>query len=281
VSRQQLGFHGTELLERFNPDWHHIFPRAHLRNEGVVESAWDVFANIAVMSPSTNIRFGAKNPMAYLDRYNVDDTLLEEQLVDRQLLRVDHYQDFLRQRAEALAGAANRYFDGLRTRPHREPPIPARRQAPPPAPASALRPARAGSTAFLDRWSEKFGVEAVAACQRVTEAIVAAAIPRVQVKHSSHGRPMVYVQGERVARVKLLQAVQSRASFRDTLKGGTRAARDKTVVDAFAQFRQRLLTVPGATAIRSGRVYVPASVVATDPEPLIDAIRWFADTIRP
>lgn len=81
VSRQRLGFHGTELLECFRPDWHHIFPRAYLRRHGIPEERWDVFANIAVISPSSNIRFGSKNPMAYLERYDVDDELLAEQLL--------------------------------------------------------------------------------------------------------------------------------------------------------------------------------------------------------
>ncbi len=115
VSRQRLGFHGTELLERFNPDWHHIFPRAYLRQNGISEERWDVFANIAVISPSTNIRFGARNPMGYLERYEVDSTLLMEQLVptDRTLLVADKYEEFLRVRAGALADAANRYFAKL------------------------------------------------------------------------------------------------------------------------------------------------------------------------
>lgn len=115
VSRQRLGFHGTELLERFRPDWHHIFPRAYIRKHLIPEEKWDVFANIAVMAPSTNIRFGSGNPMGYLERYQVDDDLLAEQFVptDRSLLTIEHYEEFLSLRAAALADAANRYFQKL------------------------------------------------------------------------------------------------------------------------------------------------------------------------
>jgi hypothetical protein len=115
VSRQRLGFHGTDLLERFNPDWHHIFPRAYLRQSGVVEDRWDLFANIAVMAPSTNIRFGARNPMGYLERYSVDNSLLEEQLVptNRSLLTTDRYEEFLQIRSASLAEAADSYFAKL------------------------------------------------------------------------------------------------------------------------------------------------------------------------
>lgn len=115
VSRQRLGFHGSELLERFNPDWHHIFPRAYLRQNKIPEEKWDVFANIAVMSPSTNIKLGSKNPMGYLDRYNIDSELLAEQLIprDRNILCIERYVEFLEIRAQSLADEANLFIQKL------------------------------------------------------------------------------------------------------------------------------------------------------------------------
>jgi hypothetical protein len=112
LSKQRLGFQGGELLERFNPHWHHIFPRAYLRNEEVAEDLWNLFANIAVIAPTTNVRFGAKSPPAYLERFKIDPSLLEEQFVptDPRLLTVEGYEEFLKLRAVALADAANRYF---------------------------------------------------------------------------------------------------------------------------------------------------------------------------
>lgn len=114
MSRERLGFQGVDLLESFNPQWHHIFPRAYLRKERVPEEQWDVFANIAVTAPSTNIRFGARNPMAYLERYRVEEELLAEQLVpDRSRLTVDRYDEFVKERAVALSDTANRYVAKL------------------------------------------------------------------------------------------------------------------------------------------------------------------------
>jgi hypothetical protein len=112
LSKQRLGFQGGELLERFNPHWHHIFPRAYLRNEEVAEDLWNLFANIAVIAPTTNVRFGAKSPPTYLERFKIDPSLLEEQFVptDPRLLTVEGYEEFLKLRAVALADAANRYF---------------------------------------------------------------------------------------------------------------------------------------------------------------------------
>ena len=72
LSKQRLGFQGGELLERFNPHWHHIFPRAYLRNEEVAEDLWNLFAIIAVIAPTTNVRCRAKGPPAYLERFKID-----------------------------------------------------------------------------------------------------------------------------------------------------------------------------------------------------------------
>ncbi len=108
ISKQRLGFQGTELLERFNPHWHHIFPRAYLRNQGVLEDLWNVFANIAVIAPTANLRFGSKSPTSYLERFGIEEDLLEEQFVptDARLLTAETYEDFLKIRAVALADAA-------------------------------------------------------------------------------------------------------------------------------------------------------------------------------
>jgi len=46
VSRQRLGFHGTDLLETFNPDWHHIFPKAYLRKAGIPAEHYEEFLHI-------------------------------------------------------------------------------------------------------------------------------------------------------------------------------------------------------------------------------------------
>jgi len=115
VSKQRLGFQGAEILERFDPDWHHIFPRAYLRDQEVPEDQWNHFANVAVVDGETNRGFSAKPPTAYLDYFKVDDKQLAEQLVptDRDLLTVARYEEFLALRAENLAEAANDYYGRL------------------------------------------------------------------------------------------------------------------------------------------------------------------------
>ncbi len=72
---------GLELLERFNPQWHHIYPRAYLNKQHVAAERWDLFANIAIIAPTTNIKIGDKSPPQYLAKYAISDARLAEQLI--------------------------------------------------------------------------------------------------------------------------------------------------------------------------------------------------------
>lgn len=111
----RLGFEGNQLLEGFNPDWHHIFPRAYLRSYGRSEKDLNLLANIAVVQQGTNIRIGRSEPARYIERYAIDDELLGQQLVpsDRGLFIADKYDDFLEERGRLLAGAANDFLARL------------------------------------------------------------------------------------------------------------------------------------------------------------------------
>jgi len=115
MTGQRLGFTGQELLQRFNPQWHHIHPRAYLKAEGVPEEEWDRFANIAVIAPTTNIKIGAKSPPDYLAKYGIVTERLTEQLIEGEpaSLVTNNYLAFLATRAQAIADAANGYVGGL------------------------------------------------------------------------------------------------------------------------------------------------------------------------
>lgn len=115
----RLGFEGKDFLAGFSPDWHHIFPRKYLQNYDIPDEKINSLANMAVIDPRTNIRFGKKEPAHYLDKYDVTNEFLEQQLVptDRKLFTVKHFDRFLQLRAESLAEAANKYFTDLRAKP--------------------------------------------------------------------------------------------------------------------------------------------------------------------
>ena len=111
-SRDRIGFSGTELLKKFNPEWHHVFPRAYLRNKVTSYNA-DTAANIVVIRKETNLKIGRKAPMEYME--SISDSQLREQYVptNRDLFTVEEYSEFIEERADALALAANQFLSKL------------------------------------------------------------------------------------------------------------------------------------------------------------------------
>jgi hypothetical protein len=281
VSRQRLGFQGAELLERFSPDWHHIFPRAYLRKQGVPEDRWDLFANIAVISPAANIRFGAKNPMAYLERYRVDAALLEEQLVpsDGQLLNVDRYEEFLQSRAEALAQAVNAFVGALERGERWVPPPIVSPEPPPVRQPTRTKRTEPRESGFFDGWAESFGPEAVVACRAVLDGLEGANIAGVVVKLTKRSRPVVYLRDTSVGRVNVLRATKSKAAIRDALPSVRRWPSDPGARQAYERLRQDLAQLPGASTGKS-RVYVPVDRLKDHVGRLADATRAFAAALK-
>ena len=65
----RLGFEGGEPLAGSVPDWHHIFPRAYLREHDVPVRDIDALANIAMILPETSLRISKRRPMSYLVKW--------------------------------------------------------------------------------------------------------------------------------------------------------------------------------------------------------------------
>ena len=114
----RLGFHGAEVLAQFKPQWHHIYPKKFLKGH-VDEATIDALANIAVIGPEINIRISAKDPMKYLDKYQITDAKLLQQFIEqpRTDFSINRYGTFLGQRSQSLASAGNQMLvqlsDGL------------------------------------------------------------------------------------------------------------------------------------------------------------------------
>jgi len=114
----RLGFEGVEALADFRPQWHHIFPRkyleANLDNDDI--SLIDALANIAVIGPTINIRINAKEPMNYVERYAITADKLRQQYIDAEFSNSDpnHYEAWVRCRAEVLARESNAFLQALR-----------------------------------------------------------------------------------------------------------------------------------------------------------------------
>jgi hypothetical protein len=110
----RLGFEGAQVLEDFQPQWHHIFPKKFLGDK-YEDADINALANIAVIGPKINIRISAKNPMEYLKKYKITDEKLSQQFITNNLAvtPVEKYTDFLKQRANMLTTEANKYLSEL------------------------------------------------------------------------------------------------------------------------------------------------------------------------
>ncbi len=95
-------------------EYHHLYPVAHLKREGVSERAASVALNCALITWRTNRRIAAAPPVDYLrDRVDVaalgEDEVrqrLASHVVDYDALAAGDFDAFLRQRAEEMAEAA-------------------------------------------------------------------------------------------------------------------------------------------------------------------------------
>jgi hypothetical protein len=111
----RLGFEGANILRNFRPQWHHVFPRKFLEGKVPLDRI-DALANIAVIGESINIRILAKDPMDYIERYEISDEKLAQQYITNELSKTQaaDYEQWLENRAIALAIAGNDYLAGIR-----------------------------------------------------------------------------------------------------------------------------------------------------------------------
>lgn len=121
VSKVRIGFdrQSTALNDGFQPEWHHIFPRAVLKALNRDEADANLLANITVLNEATNRnKLRAKPPTKYIAEFAIGAGELQRHLVPAGVpLTADHYDDFVTGRAELLASAANAYLEQLAATP--------------------------------------------------------------------------------------------------------------------------------------------------------------------
>jgi hypothetical protein len=110
----RIGFDGAKILRYFKPQWHHIFPKKYLRND-FEEMEISALANIAIIGPSMNIRISSRNPMNYIEKYQITDQKLEQQFINPNIRYIEksEFKEFLLERAQALAVKANSFLGYL------------------------------------------------------------------------------------------------------------------------------------------------------------------------
>lgn len=108
----------SHLLGRLsNLQVHHIFPKALLYNHGYDRQDVNAIANFTFLTQETNLLVSDREPEEYFEYFeNKQPGVLESHWIplDRNLWRVENYEDFLTARRELLAHAANNLLDSLR-----------------------------------------------------------------------------------------------------------------------------------------------------------------------
>lgn len=99
----------NEVLSRYNArEFHHLFPRAFLRDLGIEAKQANILANICMVTAPDNKVIGRKAPEEYFGQIPGDERqdILARALIsdDPELLK--NYEDFTVDRAERLAAAA-------------------------------------------------------------------------------------------------------------------------------------------------------------------------------
>lgn len=112
--RSLLSGKGVDLdkvLQRYNrSEFHHIYPRAFLREIGVAESDINVLGNFCFLSAAENKNIGRKRPSAYLNDLVGDDDGRAATLATAFCLAGDFndkYSEFMEARCERLAEFAH------------------------------------------------------------------------------------------------------------------------------------------------------------------------------
>lgn len=89
---------------------HHIFPKALLKQLGAARRDRDEIANLAFLAAKPNRKIAARPPELYLDeiaRHDPERLISQSIPMDRDLWKLDRFQDFLAARRSLLAQSVN------------------------------------------------------------------------------------------------------------------------------------------------------------------------------
>ncbi len=110
----ELSSHLLGRLSRL--EVHHIFPKALLYKHNYPRQDVNALANFTFLTQETNLYVTDRDPAEYLEEFiQKNPGAIETHWIpmDRNLWKVENYQDFLAARRELLAKAANEFLDGL------------------------------------------------------------------------------------------------------------------------------------------------------------------------
>lgn len=103
---------GNVLDPDLKPEWHHFFPRAFMKAQGITDERVHWFGNIVVLDAKANRTISAKAPREYLEleQVHAPPAELAKQFVpsESSLHTVRAFDEFLKERHERITRAMNR-----------------------------------------------------------------------------------------------------------------------------------------------------------------------------
>lgn len=117
MARKQIFCRLSELEPDTKLQWHHIFPKAVLRDcLGITGEAANNFGNLALITAEANQAIGNQKPEKYLRDLKKIPGVLESQWVptEPELWKMENYERFLEERRRLMADAANELLNSLR-----------------------------------------------------------------------------------------------------------------------------------------------------------------------
>lgn len=118
---------GAPITSGYAPQWHHIYPKVVLREAKYQDDDVHALANITVLNESTNVsKLVGKEPWRYIQQFRISAESLRGHLIpepfasavsDEASLKnqwsVEHYADFLIERAQLLSKESTRFLREL------------------------------------------------------------------------------------------------------------------------------------------------------------------------
>jgi hypothetical protein len=95
---------------------HHIFPKSILYENGYSKATVNALANYALLTKSTNLKIGNREPKAYLPEYMAScPGAVESHWIPtgQAVWEIDKYEEFLKMRRQLLTDAANNFLGSL------------------------------------------------------------------------------------------------------------------------------------------------------------------------
>ena len=120
MTRIRIGYDNSDKLinSGFQPEWHHVFPRAYLRRhgKGISSDEINTFANIVVLAQKANRTISSNSPQDYIRELGITNEVLRQQYGPTNPLyrTAHHYRSFIRWRTKKLAAEMTGYLQSLK-----------------------------------------------------------------------------------------------------------------------------------------------------------------------